>query len=41
LHSNLTSLREETPIYLGELEEALKSNPDTRFVLAHAGTSGG
>lgn len=41
LHSNLTSLREETPIYLGELEEALKSNPDTRFILAHAGTSGG
>ena len=41
LHSNLTSLREETPIYLGELEEALKRNPDTRFVLAHAGTSGG
>jgi len=41
LHSNLTSLREETPIYLAELEEALKANPDTRFVLAHAGTSGG
>ena len=41
LHSNLTSLREETPIYLGELEDALRSNPDTRFVLAHAGTSGG
>ncbi len=41
LHSNLTSLREETPIYLAELEEALKSHPDTRFVLAHAGTSGG
>lgn len=41
LHSNLTSLREETPIYLGELEDALKSHPDTRFVLAHAGTSGG
>ena len=41
LHSNLTSLREETPIYLGELEDALRSNPDTRVVLAHAGTSGG
>ncbi|ASK34042.1 amidohydrolase family protein [Alloalcanivorax mobilis] len=41
LHSNLTSLREETPIYLKELEEALQSNPETRFVLAHAGTSGG
>ncbi|MBL7249623.1 amidohydrolase family protein [Alloalcanivorax marinus] len=41
LHSNLTSLREETPIYLEELEAALKAHPDTRFVLAHAGTSGG
>lgn len=41
LHSNLTSLREETPIYLEELEAALAANPQTRFVLAHAGTSGG
>ncbi len=41
LHSNLTSLREETPIYLQELEEALAAHPDTRFVLALAGTSGG
>ncbi len=41
LHSNLTSLREETPIYLGELEEALDAHPGTRFLLAHAGTSGG
>lgn len=41
LHSNLTSLREETPIYLGELEEALEAHPETRFLLAHAGTSGG
>ena len=41
LHSNLTSLREETPIYLQELEDALAAHPDTRFVLAHAGTSGG
>lgn len=41
LHSNLTSLREETPIYLQELEAALEGSPNTRFVLAHAGTSGG
>ncbi|WOD26806.1 amidohydrolase family protein [Alloalcanivorax xenomutans] len=41
LHSNLTSLREKTPIYLEELEDALKENPKTRFILAHAGTSGG
>lgn len=41
LHSNLTSLREATPIYLEELEEALSANPKTTFVLAHAGTSGG
>lgn len=41
LHSNLTSLREETPIYLEELEAALDANPKTRFILAHAGTSGG
>ncbi|MEE2603185.1 MAG: amidohydrolase family protein [Pseudomonadota bacterium] len=41
LHSNLTSLREETPIFLEELETALSANPQTRFVLAHAGTSGG
>lgn len=41
LHSNLSSLREETPIFLPELEEALEAHPQTRFVLAHAGTSGG
>lgn len=41
LHSNLTSLREKTPIYLQELEEAVRKHPQTRFVLAHAGTSGG
>jgi hypothetical protein len=39
LHSNLTSVREREPIYLGELERALRANPDTRFVWAHAGTS--
>lgn len=40
LHSNLTSVREREPIYLGELEEALEKNPQTRFIWAHAGTSG-
>lgn len=39
LHSNLSSLREEEPIFKPELENALKENPETRFVLAHAGTS--
>lgn len=39
LHSNLSSLREDEPIYLPELENALSENPKTRFVLAHAGTS--
>lgn len=39
LHSNLSSLREDEPIYLPELENALASNADTKFVLAHAGTS--
>lgn len=39
LHSNLSSLREDEPIYQPELETALKKNPDTRFILAHAGTS--
>ncbi|MAY35775.1 MAG: 5-oxo-L-prolinase [Spongiibacteraceae bacterium] len=39
LHSNLSSLREGEPIFQPELENALKANPDTHFVLAHAGTS--
>lgn len=39
LHSNITSKREKNPLYLGELEEALKSNPEVRFIWAHAGTS--
>ena len=39
LHSNLSSMREDEPIFQPELENALKENPDTRFVLAHAGTS--
>lgn len=39
LHSNLTSVREREPLYLDELREALRANPDTRFLWAHAGTS--
>lgn len=39
LHSNITSKREREPLYIGELEAAVKANPDTRFIWAHAGTS--
>lgn len=41
LHSNITSKRERNPLYLGEFEEALRANPDVRFIWAHAGTSMG
>ena len=40
LHSNLTSKRDKGWLYLEELEDALESAPETRFILAHAGTSG-
>ena len=39
LHSNITSVRMREPLYLGELEEALRNHSDTRFIWAHAGTS--
>lgn len=39
LHSNITSKRERNPLYLSELEEALRNHPHTRFIWAHAGTS--
>lgn len=39
LHSNITSERERKPLYKPELEEALKSSPNTRFIWAHAGSS--
>lgn len=39
LHSNITSKRERNPLYLTELEEALRNHPHTRFIWAHAGTS--
>lgn len=40
LHSNVTSLRERDLIYLDELRNALRANARTRFIWAHAGTSG-
>jgi hypothetical protein len=39
IHSNITSVRMREPLYLGELEEALRQHPQTRFIWAHAGTS--
>src|SRR5690606_6984660 len=39
LHSNITSKRERNPLYLGEVEEALRNLPHVRFIWAHAGTS--
>ncbi|MCY9873683.1 amidohydrolase [Vibrio barjaei] len=39
LHTNITSQREDNPLYLQELEQALSTNPDTRFLWAHAGTT--
>lgn len=39
LHANITSKRERHPLYLEELEEALRNHPHVRFIWAHAGTS--
>jgi Amidohydrolase len=39
IHSNITSLRMREPLYLAELEEAVRKHPRTRFIWAHAGTS--
>ncbi|PJE78399.1 hypothetical protein CI610_02663 [invertebrate metagenome] len=39
IHANITSAREDKPLYLDELEEAFSKNPDTTFIWAHAGTS--
>ncbi len=41
LHSNITSKRERYPLYLEEFEDALRGNPDVRFIWAHAGASMG
>ncbi|CAE6925667.1 putative 5-oxo-L-prolinase [Pseudomonas marincola] len=39
LHSNITSKREDNPLYLEEVETALRNHPNVRFIWAHAGTS--
>ena len=39
VHSNITSKRERNPLYLGEVEDALRNHPHVRFIWAHAGTS--
>lgn len=39
LHSNITSKRERNPLYVGEIEEALRRFGEVTFIWAHAGTS--
>ncbi|MFI5378304.1 MAG: amidohydrolase family protein [Tepidisphaerales bacterium] len=39
LHSNIGSVWKREPIYLGEVEAALRDHPTTRFVWCHAGIS--
>lgn len=39
VHSNITSTRVKEPIYLSEMETAVKKKPKTTFIWAHAGTS--
>lgn len=40
VHQNITSVsKSDHPVYLYELEEALRDHPRTRFVLAHCGMS--
>ena len=39
LHSNITSKRERNPLYLEELQEALREHPKVKIIWAHAGTS--
>ena len=39
LHANITSKRERNPLYLPEIEDALRNHPHVRFIWAHAGTS--
>lgn len=39
LHSNITSKREDNPLYLEEVEAPLRNHPHVRFIWAHAGTS--
>lgn len=39
IHHNISSVVKKTPIYLKELENALRENPQTRIIWAHAGIS--
>lgn len=39
LHANITSKRENNPLYLAEIEAPLRNHPHVRFIWAHAGTS--
>ncbi|MFA0087272.1 amidohydrolase family protein [Vibrio sp. 10N.261.51.F12] len=39
LHANITSQRENEPLYIEELTQALEQHPETRFLWAHAGTT--
>jgi hypothetical protein len=39
LHSNIGSVWKRDPIYMPEVEEAVKNHPQTRFVWCHAGIS--
>lgn len=39
VHSNISSVRIQEPLYLHEFENAVKRNPRTRFIWCHAGIS--
>ena len=39
IHHNISSAVKQAPIYLKELENALRENPQTRIIWAHAGIS--
>jgi predicted TIM-barrel fold metal-dependent hydrolase len=39
LHSNITSKREKNPLYVGEVEDALRAHRQVPIIWAHAGTS--
>jgi len=39
IHSDVSSVWKRDPIYLGEIENAVKKHPKTRFIWCHAGIS--
>lgn len=39
VHSNIGSVWKREPIYLAEMEEAVRRHPDTKFIWCHAGIS--